>query len=471
LTVDGDSFRSHLQQAATDAQPLQKIDDEAARLETDEPREAKADQEETSTTHQEDTLVAAETNETTEEASAEETAAEDEVTLSAVIATAAAVLPAVEEAEAATSAIQVVSAEVTEEAAAGGQATTGGQTSTAEQQQPTRGELLTNVIETTDETETPTTTNPTTATATSLSGGETNHDVTSDTFSPQAASENTANLTNAPVASATPATNSTSEIAKATVANAKPPAISSTNERQQPATGGEAEGDSENDNAREKTRQAAPTLVSTKSDLAVPIDTELFASGDIAAAEPAAPASAPTGETTALRALDHTQANKSVDTTRGAGTSETPTVDRARFVQRVSGAIRTAQQRDGQIQLRLSPPELGTLRIQLTIQEGAITAHLETETASARTVLLDNLPALRERLAELNITIEKFDVDVGQENKQAPEDPGNDPGQAEQRNGDRDKQSRVPREQESSTIATAASSAESASNSGLDVRI
>lgn len=119
-----------------------------------------------------------------------------------------------------------------------------------------------------------------------------------------------------------------------------------------------------------------------------------------------------------LDAMTSNNTEQSSTSTQRTSNDNPPSVDRARFVQRVSGAIRSAQQRDGQIQLRLSPPELGTLRIQLTVSEGAITAHLEAETATARNALLENLPALRERLAEQEITIEKFDVDVGREGHQ-----------------------------------------------------
>ena len=98
-----------------------------------------------------------------------------------------------------------------------------------------------------------------------------------------------------------------------------------------------------------------------------------------------------------------------------------PTADRARFVQRVAGAIRSAKDQDGLIQLKLSPPELGSLRIEITVKQGALTAQLETETSAARNVILDNLPALRERLAEQEIRIEKFDVDVRDEGGQQQE--------------------------------------------------
>ena len=88
------------------------------------------------------------------------------------------------------------------------------------------------------------------------------------------------------------------------------------------------------------------------------------------------------------------------------------TLDRARFVRRVSRAFQSAHAREGVIQLRLSPPELGSLRIAISSHQGIVSAKVETETAAARNVLLDNLPALRERLAEQQIRLEKFDVDV-----------------------------------------------------------
>lgn len=97
-----------------------------------------------------------------------------------------------------------------------------------------------------------------------------------------------------------------------------------------------------------------------------------------------------------------------------------PTVDSPRFVHRVSGAIEAAGRRDGRIQVRLSPPELGSLRIELVVKQGILTAKLETETSAARHALLDNLPALRARLAEQDIRVEQFDVDVRRDGQGAP---------------------------------------------------
>jgi|GEM_PF-3624685 len=113
------------------------------------------------------------------------------------------------------------------------------------------------------------------------------------------------------------------------------------------------------------------------------------------------------------RALNRMAAAHSIQPARP--TSEQPSVpavDRARFVGRVSSALRLAHQRDGHLKLQLSPPELGSLRLEISVKHGVLTATMETHTAAARHVLLENLPALRERLAGQDIRIERFDVDV-----------------------------------------------------------
>lgn len=87
--------------------------------------------------------------------------------------------------------------------------------------------------------------------------------------------------------------------------------------------------------------------------------------------------------------------------------------DQTRLLDRVARAIQVAPQRGGVIRLRLNPPELGSLHLEVSVQRGTLSARLETETQVARTLLLDNLPQLRDRLAEQGIRIEQFDVQVG----------------------------------------------------------
>jgi flagellar hook-length control protein FliK len=87
-------------------------------------------------------------------------------------------------------------------------------------------------------------------------------------------------------------------------------------------------------------------------------------------------------------------------------------VDRVRFVQRVARAFQAVDAQGGQVRLRLSPPELGSMRLEVTVRGGVLSARMETETHAARSLLLDHLPALRERLAEQNISVERFEVDL-----------------------------------------------------------
>ena len=66
----------------------------------------------------------------------------------------------------------------------------------------------------------------------------------------------------------------------------------------------------------------------------------------------------------------------------------------------------------GSVRLRLSPPELGSLHIEINVAKGEMTARVQAETPAARNILLDNLPALRERLAQHDIKVQSFDVDL-----------------------------------------------------------
>ena len=104
-------------------------------------------------------------------------------------------------------------------------------------------------------------------------------------------------------------------------------------------------------------------------------------------------------------------------------------VDSARFLSRVAKAFLSAQQRDGEVRLRLSPPELGSLRLQVSVQDGVMVARMETETEAARSSLVSNLPALRERLAEQGVRIERFDIDLMQRPPTGTPDRPNDPQQ------------------------------------------
>jgi flagellar hook-length control protein FliK len=102
----------------------------------------------------------------------------------------------------------------------------------------------------------------------------------------------------------------------------------------------------------------------------------------------------------------------------GDGSNAEAEVQRVRLVQRVARAFQTLGDGGGEVRLRLSPPSLGSIRLEVTLQAGVMSARIETETASARALIVDNLPALRERLATHDIKISRFDVELAADSHQ-----------------------------------------------------
>ncbi len=114
----------------------------------------------------------------------------------------------------------------------------------------------------------------------------------------------------------------------------------------------------------------------------------------------------------AMRAETHQPARSAAAPPRDGSEGDTKAVDRVRFVQRVARAFEALGQHRGTLRLRLHPPELGSLRLEVSVERGVMTARLEAETHAARNLLLDNLPALRERLAQQDVRVHQFQVDL-----------------------------------------------------------
>lgn len=87
--------------------------------------------------------------------------------------------------------------------------------------------------------------------------------------------------------------------------------------------------------------------------------------------------------------------------------------ERVRLVQRVSRSFARLGPTGGQISLKLHPPQLGALNVQVRMEGRSMTAKLTTESGAARDAILESLPVLRTRLAEQGFEISSFQVDVG----------------------------------------------------------
>lgn len=65
------------------------------------------------------------------------------------------------------------------------------------------------------------------------------------------------------------------------------------------------------------------------------------------------------------------------------------------------------------IALRLDPPHLGTVQMNVSVAEGTVTATLQASTESARQVLQSDLATLKQNLADAGINVDKIEVSVG----------------------------------------------------------
>ena len=87
-------------------------------------------------------------------------------------------------------------------------------------------------------------------------------------------------------------------------------------------------------------------------------------------------------------------------------------VDQAKLTQRITNVFRSLAGREGTVRMKLHPEELGAVTLKMKTEDGKVTAKLETETETAKDILLENLEQLRVKLAQQNIHLDSFDVEV-----------------------------------------------------------
>lgn len=96
-------------------------------------------------------------------------------------------------------------------------------------------------------------------------------------------------------------------------------------------------------------------------------------------------------------------------------TAAGPTVDVKQveqLVERVADAVRQSQSTGQQLRIRLSPPELGTLQIEVSLKNGEYAAKLEVQNSSAQKVINDNIAQLKEALAKTGVSLDRIDVHI-----------------------------------------------------------
>ncbi len=122
-------------------------------------------------------------------------------------------------------------------------------------------------------------------------------------------------------------------------------------------------------------------------------------------------------------------------------TTPTPSADPDHdpFTARIlRGLSATLNQRGGVLTMRLEPPELGQLRIQMTITQGTVSAEFQAATPQAQALLERSLAVLRSALQGHGLTVERLTVHTAQQvNAQATrQDPPEQQTQQERQHAD-----------------------------------
>lgn len=80
-------------------------------------------------------------------------------------------------------------------------------------------------------------------------------------------------------------------------------------------------------------------------------------------------------------------------------------------VSRIARGLQSAvNQRGGAVTLRLNPPELGALRIDMVVRDGVVTARFTAEHESVRNLLMDQMSHLRQGLDRQGLAVDRLEV-------------------------------------------------------------
>ncbi len=93
--------------------------------------------------------------------------------------------------------------------------------------------------------------------------------------------------------------------------------------------------------------------------------------------------------------------------------------EQVRLIQRISRSFARLGPTGGQINLKLHPPQLGSLNVRVRLEGRSVTASLATESEAARAVITENLPVLRNRLAEQGFEVSQLQVELAENGSDA----------------------------------------------------
>ena len=130
-----------------------------------------------------------------------------------------------------------------------------------------------------------------------------------------------------------------------------------------------------------------------------------------ALAESSAAAPTPAGQSTAppIATVGETVSAQFAQLPQSDSTHGNDDVNVGRLTRGLNSAI---NQRGGSVTLRLTPPELGLVKIEMAVRDGAVSAKFTAQTESVRNLLMDQMSNLRQAMDRQGLTVEKFEVQV-----------------------------------------------------------
>lgn len=145
-----------------------------------------------------------------------------------------------------------------------------------------------------------------------------------------------------------------------------------------------------------------------------PVEKPVIAAGAASApalAESSAAAPTPAGQSTAppIATVGETVSAQFAQLPQSDSTQGNDEVNVGRLTRGLNSAI---NQRGGSVTLRLTPPELGLVKIEMAVRDGAVNAKFTAQTESVRNLLMDQMSNLRQAMDRQGLTVEKFEVQV-----------------------------------------------------------
>lgn len=195
-------------------------------------------------------------------------------------------------------------------------------------------------------------------------------------------------------------------------------------------TGDEADTDQSRRSEGKAAEAALPMLKPAASGKGEPSATPAapIAASEVASSAPASSVTAGGGDaaTTKLSASAASAASPGV---ANAGDAEPDAVNAARMARGLNAAVK---QQGGSLTLRLTPPELGTVRIELQIAGGTLAANFHAETEPARAMLTQQMSHLRRALEAQGLNVERLSVQtMGEPGRGGEAATGDDSGRRE----------------------------------------